>query len=221
MPDAFVPLTVYLQRTQNGAPTAAGAAADEGAPSADAGIASSDEQGATTARAAHDVRGSGATDCGATSEAVPDASAAVGSVCAELALMRFAAAEALEGAARRVLCDLAGDVLGRELALAPCNIDALLRRAVAAFTDLEPVSVRVAAEDAPLLSSATVTCAQKELAALPVRVDPALVSGDFIIEVRDGALESPRAFRLRSTLEGVSTRVPLAGERSAAHDRPR
>ncbi|GAC1306848.1 MAG: hypothetical protein NVS2B3_02610 [Vulcanimicrobiaceae bacterium] len=108
----------------------------------------------------------------------------------ELTLMRLAAREAFERRARRLIADLARDVLARELALVPADIEALIGSALVAFADYEPVALSIAAADAGTIRSD-----------LPIRIDAQLERGDLTVHVRDGAFESPFAFRLASTLE--------------------
>jgi flagellar biosynthesis/type III secretory pathway protein FliH len=108
----------------------------------------------------------------------------------ELALMRLAAYETFEQNARRMLRTLARDVLGRELSIAPADLDALAAEALAAFAGADPVSLRVSAADAERVRSP-----------LPVSIDPALEVGDLVVDVRDGAFESRFTFRLEAALE--------------------
>ncbi len=110
---------------------------------------------------------------------------------ASLALVRLAALEAFERSAARVLEGLAHDVLGRELRLAPADVGALVARARVAFANSGPVAIELSAADAPAFA---------EQAGLPVRIDPALGPGDVVVRVRDGAFESPLAFRLAGVL---------------------
>ncbi len=105
--------------------------------------------------------------------------------------MRLAAGESFERAVRELLVLFARELLGRELALAPLDVAALLQRAIANFAALEPVHVIVSPEDENRAAGIP----------LPLRIDPALAAGDFIIEVRDGALESRRSFRLQAILD--------------------
>jgi hypothetical protein len=86
---------------------------------------------------------------------------------------------------------LARDVLARELRTAPADLAALAAAASAAFGAQEPVALVVSPADAASLA---------EVSALPVRVDPALAAGDLVVEVRDGAYESPLRFRLERAL---------------------
>ena len=107
----------------------------------------------------------------------------------ELALMRLAAMEAFEGLAHRALRLLASDVLFRELALAPADVEALAKRAVERFAEHAPVAIAISAADA-----------ERVRLPLPVRVDPALCAGDLVVDVCDGAFESHFSFRLEDAL---------------------
>jgi hypothetical protein len=118
-------------------------------------------------------------------------------IARELALMRLAVAEALERCGVRFLEALAEEVLGRELAFAPPDAQALAGRALATFAELQPLALRLAPADA---AAARVD--------VPVRADATLARGDVIVEVRDGALESHFAFRLSRAREIVQTLVP-------------
>jgi len=107
----------------------------------------------------------------------------------DLVLMRLAALEASERAAERVVQLCAAEVLARELLLAPADIDAIVRRALASFALHEPFEIAVSAADAERIA-----------ASLPMRIDPALVAGDLVVIVRDGTFESTFAFRLEDAL---------------------
>src|SRR5690348_1458081 len=79
-------------------------------------------------------------------EGLPERRAAEDSVrrfCSELALARLAAIEAYERASGDLIAALAHDVLARELALAPADIDALARNVFERFASEEPVTVVV------------------------------------------------------------------------------
>jgi len=110
-----------------------------------------------------------------------------GTLAGDLALLRAAAQEAFERASARLLRGLADEILGRELALAPCDTGALVRRFVAGLAACEPLALVLSAADAGRVCSS-----------LPIRVEPNLRAGDAIVEVRDGAFESQLAFRLES-----------------------
>jgi len=76
-----------------------------------------------------------------------DAGAARALVGGELALVRLAAREAFERAGRTLLALLGSDVLGRELALAPVDVEALIARTLATFAELEPVRIVLSETD--------------------------------------------------------------------------
>jgi hypothetical protein len=119
----------------------------------------------------------------------PAPAVVAGPLAGEVALLRAAALEAFERASERLLQGLAAEVLGRDLALAPCDIETLTRRFVAELMEFEPLALVLSPADANRVRSS-----------LPVRVDSALRSGDAIVEVRDGAFESRAAFRLESSV---------------------
>ncbi len=104
--------------------------------------------------------------------------------------MRLAAREAFERNTARLLAALADDVLARELRLADCDLAALAARVLAAAGAAEPVVLVVGEPGAAQLADI----------GLPIRCDAALGPGDLILEVRDGALESPLTFRLAGAL---------------------
>lgn len=130
---------------------------------------------------------------GTTAPATPAGPPPAAGVGAELARLHLAATEALERRAAALLEGLARDVLARELLLAPVDLRALAAAALAAFRDEVPFAFAVSPEDAERFD-----------AALPVRTDPSLRSGDLIVEVRDGALESHLSFRLASVVRRVA-----------------
>ncbi len=113
---------------------------------------------------------------------------------AELALLahlRLAAREAFERGAARLLEGLAHDVLGRELRLAPADVEALVARALTVFAERGPVAIDLSPADAAAVA---------DRFGLPLRIDPALGPGDVVVRVRDGSFESPLAFRLAGVL---------------------
>lgn len=93
--------------------------------------------------------------------------------------------EAVEAAVETLVTDIAADVLGRELALAPVDIEAIVDRVLQRFADEEPLRVRVHAEDA-----ASMKCA------IPVVTDMRLRPGDAVIELRDGSVDASLGVRL-------------------------
>jgi hypothetical protein len=113
--------------------------------------------------------------------------------CEEIALARVAALEAYERARTRLLERIAGDVLARELTLAPADVTELARRALEEFAGEEPVALVVSPADAPQLSCR-----------VPVRIDASLERGDLIVIVRDGIVDARFAVRLRRSLRDVA-----------------
>jgi flagellar biosynthesis/type III secretory pathway protein FliH len=112
----------------------------------------------------------------------------------ELSLMRLAALEAFERSTAQALRLFASDVLARELALSPADIEALVKRALASFAEHEPVAISVSPSDA-----------ERVRAQVPVRIDPALEAGDLVVQVRDGTLESQFSFRLEDALRRAAS----------------
>ena len=110
-------------------------------------------------------------------------------VLGELALVRLAAHEAFERGIASLLASFAERVLGRELALAPAELEALAGQAWDASRELEPLTLALSAVDA-----------ERVRTPLPTRIDPSLAAGDFVVELREGALESPLRFRLQAAL---------------------
>jgi flagellar biosynthesis/type III secretory pathway protein FliH len=107
----------------------------------------------------------------------------------EATRFRASLADALESCVGELLTDIAGDVLARELLLAPCDLHSIVRRAIARY-DAEPVRVRVSPEDAPLLKTTD----------LAIIADDSLRSGDAIIETRHGSIDVSLGVRLERLL---------------------
>jgi flagellar biosynthesis/type III secretory pathway protein FliH len=118
-----------------------------------------------------------------------DVERSVSGLAQDVALLRAAAAEAFERRAARLLRALADDVLARELELAAPACERLVQRALAELRELEPLGLRMAPSEADRFRGA-----------LPVAADATLAPGDAVVELRDGALESPLRFRLAAVL---------------------
>lgn len=110
----------------------------------------------------------------------------------EVRLFHARIVEAVEAAVETLVGDIAADVLGRELLLAPCDIEAIVDRALARFASEQPLRVRVHAQDA-----AGLKCA------VPLIVDERLRSGDAIIELRDGAVDASLGMRLATIVQAM------------------
>jgi flagellar biosynthesis/type III secretory pathway protein FliH len=118
---------------------------------------------------------------------------AIGALSAGIALARLAAREAYERGVGRVLEALARDVLARELATAPADINRLAAEAWQRFIAEAPVALLVAPEDAPRIAQD-----------VPVRADPSLAAGDVVLVVRDGVVDQRVEVRIRAVLDAVA-----------------
>jgi hypothetical protein len=100
--------------------------------------------------------------------------------------------EAVETAVETLVEDIAADVLGRELLLAPCDIEAIVDRALARFSSEQALRVRVHAGDAARLQCA-----------VPVVADERLRAGDAVIELRDGTVDVSLGTRLSTIVKAL------------------
>lgn len=131
-------------------------------------------------------------------EEIIDAPAAVETDDEQLGLLRdvrlFHARviEAVDAAVETLVADIAADVLGRELLLAPAEIEAIVDRALARFAAEEPVRVRVHGDDA-----VRITCG------VPVVPDARLRPGDAVIELRNGSIDACLGVRLHALLQAA------------------
>ncbi|HKU80912.1 MAG TPA: FliH/SctL family protein [Candidatus Tumulicola sp.] len=103
---------------------------------------------------------------------------------------RAALAEALELQLADLLRDLACEVLGRELQLAPADVAAIARRALEHYAAENPLRLRAHSRDAPGLAAL----------ALPVVIDDSLRRGDVTIEVRCGTIDASLGARVEALL---------------------
>jgi hypothetical protein len=87
--------------------------------------------------------------------------------------------------------DIAAEVVGRELRLAPADIGEIARRLLAEYAAEEPLRLHVSPGDVAF------ACA------LPIVVDPALAPGDAVLECRSGDIDA----RLAVRLAGVSAEL--------------
>jgi hypothetical protein len=147
-----------------------------------------------------DPPGQSADTCVAVRRAACDAGSAsddVGAAMREARLFRARLADAFDEAAARLLRELACDVLGRELRLAPCELGELVQRACARAP---VVRVRVAGCDVARVAAATLLPG----AGVAVVDDPALAAGDAVIELAGGALDARLGVRLATVLEAFA-----------------
>jgi flagellar biosynthesis/type III secretory pathway protein FliH len=111
---------------------------------------------------------------------------------AELRRAYAAAQEALERGVAETLATLAERVLGRELALAPADVEALVGEALETFARERPIALRVAPSVAAKFESS-----------LPLRGDAALEPGDLVLETADGEIDLRIATRARELLRAL------------------
>ena len=101
-------------------------------------------------------------------------------------LFRAQLREALDIAVETLLVDVAAEVLGRELALAPVDIISIVDRIVCGFVGEDPVRVRLHPDDVHNIESSDIE----------VRGDAALRRGDAVLEVRCGEIDASLGARL-------------------------
>jgi flagellar biosynthesis/type III secretory pathway protein FliH len=111
-------------------------------------------------------------------------------VASQIRRFRAHLSQAFDGILEQLLRDLACDVLARELALAPVEIATVAANCLTRVLDDSPLRLRTCSEDGERLV---------ELG-LPVVADPALRSGDVIVELRDGELDLRLGVRLEAIL---------------------
>jgi hypothetical protein len=114
---------------------------------------------------------------------------AVANALRDARLFRARLADAFAFSSRRLLRDLASDVLARELRLAPCDLGALVRRA---------------AENVPVVRVRVAPCDLGFAAAVPVIADTSLSAGDAVVELDGGALDARLGVRLAAVLEAFT-----------------
>lgn len=107
----------------------------------------------------------------------------------EVRLFRARITEAFEAAVERLSCDVACDVLARELQLAPVDIECIVDRALQRYFAEEPLRVRVHPDDVAALHCT-----------VSVVADTHLSRGDAILELRDGFIDASLGVRLASVL---------------------
>ena len=118
-------------------------------------------------------------------EDVADAAAAV----RDARLFRARLADALDDASSRLVRELAAAVIARELRLAPCDVEAVVRDVLR----LAPaVRVRLAPSEAA------------RVADIPVIADPSLEPGDAIVELAGGTIDARLGVRLATVLEAFA-----------------
>jgi hypothetical protein len=101
-------------------------------------------------------------------------------------LFRARLGDAFDDARSRLLRELAADVLARELRIAPCDLDLLARRVLAA---------------APVVRIRVAPCDVGAIGGVPIVADAELSAGDAVVELAGGTLDARLGVRLAQVLE--------------------
>lgn len=104
---------------------------------------------------------------------------------------RAALADALDAAVETLLLDIAAGVLARELRLAPCDLAAIVTRALERFGESEPLLIRVHPQELAAIGGC----------GAPVVADEGLRRGDACIDLRSGTIDATLGARLVALLE--------------------
>ena len=110
----------------------------------------------------------------------------------ELRLFLARVAEALDSAVEMLRNDIAAEVVGRELQLAPADLRAIVDRTLRRYALEAPVQVRVHPGDLDQLDGEFSTIA-----------DTQLRPGDAVLEMRSGAIDASLGVRLESVLRAI------------------
>ena len=110
----------------------------------------------------------------------------------DLRLFHARVIEAVEAAVETLVGDIAADVLGRELLLAPAGLEVIVDRALQRFASEQPLRVRVHPDDACGLNCG-----------VPVVADARLRRGDAAIDLRDGSVDTSLGVRLAAIVRTV------------------
>ncbi|MBV9028355.1 MAG: hypothetical protein JO311_07020 [Candidatus Eremiobacteraeota bacterium] len=128
------------------------------------------------------------------SEAEPAPPAPLSPECADAAARarRFRAAlcDAVESAVTTMLPEIARDVLGRELRLAPCDLASIVRASLERHADDPVVTIRAHRDDLAQLEAARIECLG----------DDSLQRGDVILCLRSGTIDLQMSSRLDAVL---------------------
>lgn len=135
-------------------------------------------------------------------EPVPESCEFAGDRCAEeeaelgreLRLFRARVSEGVDAAVEALVQDIAADVLGRELLLAPANVTAIVERSLQRYFAEEPLRVRVHPSEAASLSCS-----------IPAIGDERLRPGDAIVELKCGSVDATLGVRLAQILRRTAT----------------
>jgi flagellar biosynthesis/type III secretory pathway protein FliH len=124
--------------------------------------------------------------------AAEDAGDVTGEIAAARAVRLFRASieEALESTIATLRCDIAAEIIGRELQIGPVAIAEIVRRAVLRWAGDHPVRVRVHPEDVSALAADGIETV----------ADRGLRRGDAVLEVNTGTIDVSLGVRLDAVL---------------------
>jgi hypothetical protein len=105
---------------------------------------------------------------------------------------RAAVADAVDATVHEVLCDVACDVLGRELQLAPADLSAIIAAALGRCAAETVLRVRVHSRD----------MATAARCGIDVVSDDGLRTGDAVIELRHGSIDARLGVRVAEVFAG-------------------
>ena len=107
-----------------------------------------------------------------------------------------ALADALDLALDDLLRDIAADVIGREMRLAPVELERIVQRALARAAAESPLAVRVHPDDCESLADC----------GMPIVSDAEMRRGDAVIQVRFGTIDVSLGTRLEELLVRMGAR---------------
>ena len=110
----------------------------------------------------------------------------------EIRLFMARVGEAIESATEMLRNDIAAEVVGRELQLAPSDVRAIVERTLKRYSLETPVRVRVHPGDLAALDGV-----------FPAVADAQLRRGDAVLELRDGTIDASLGVRLDAVLRAL------------------
>lgn len=116
------------------------------------------------------------------------------STLGEIKRFRAALADAFDVVREALLRRFSEEILGRELQLAPCDVERIARDVLECLVEEAPLRVRVHPDDAPNVSVLEV----------PVHRDGGLRRGDVIVEVRAGTIDASLSARMEHVMSSVA-----------------
>lgn len=126
-------------------------------------------------------------------EQSPELACAESELLRDVRLFHARVIELLESSVERLLCDVACDVLARELEIRPADIERIVDRALHRYASEQPLRIRVHPNEA-----ASLQCS------VPAIADADLARGDAIVELRDGFIDASLGVRLQAVLRALA-----------------